>query len=293
MSFLGALAAVGGSLLGGLFQNEREDRIADTQVAQSREAIAEQRAAREQAERLAAPAINMGNSARDLYGASFGLAPTSGATRAGVQAPTYALARPRGYSTGGDLDYGAGRDYRGTPVGTPANWYASIGTGESSFSPYSQGGYNVLANFPGVGAEPPPQQTPEDLQNMAYDRFMTGGYNRAATDFTNNDLDQLRGAYGAGGSLLSGSAVGAMGDRLARNRYGAYVDHQNALAGLAGAATAGSSALASQGQATANNISNMQIGIGQARASSYANQTNPVETGVNALGQYGANKGWF
>jgi len=124
----------------------------------------------------------------------------------------------------------------------------------------------------------------------AYNTFLGGGFNRAMTDFTNNDLEQLKGTFAAGGKSLSGSAVGAMGDRLARNRYTAFGDHYNALAAISGTGAQLSSQSAQNALATGNNVAQNQKDIGNIRGSSYLtqgqNNANMVNSGINALGSW-------
>ena len=116
------------------------------------------------------------------------------------------------------------------------------------------------------------------------------------TDFTANDLEQLKGNYAAAGSSLSGSAIGAMGDRLARNRYNAFSDYNNALAGLSSQGAQLSSNLGAQQVGIAQQTGQNTMAAGAARASSYMNTANAFNSGLqnttNVLA-YGAGQGWF
>jgi len=301
MSFLGILGGIAGSVLGGIFQNESADRVADAQVEAGDRAAQVQQDMFDRSVELSMPSINAGNAATDLRLAGLGIGPTS------TPQPTQATTRPAyGQNFGGIGNENGYGQYQ------PRN--ASIGTGEDPFGILAGfGGANALANFQpqgGVGAnkgntvnnntfngtDTAPDIDPnstQGLQNGAWEQFLGSGFNTAATDVTNSDLNTIKGAYGAGGSLLSGSAQGAMMDRLADNRYGAYINYDNALASISGAGTQSSQVQGQQGMDLANNLSNIYGSQGDARASSYASQANTVQSGINALGTYGQTKGWF
>jgi hypothetical protein len=153
-----------------------------------------------------------------------------------------------------------------------------------------------LPTIPGpVGADGQPMTQAETTDN-AYNAFLGSGFNRAMTDFTNNDLDMIRGSMGAGGSSLSGSAVGAMGDRLARNRYNAFGDYYNATSGLSGTGAQLSTAQGQQGMQVAGQIGANNMNAANARGSSYMNTANAFNSGLqnttNTLA-YGYGNGWF
>jgi hypothetical protein len=144
----------------------------------------------------------------------------------------------------------------------------------------TQGGQGGMNTGVGVGSS----------VDDAYGTFLGSGFNRAMTDFTNNDLDQLKGTFAAGGKSLSGSAVGAMGDRLARNRYTAFGDYYNALSGISGTGAQLSSQAGQNAISTGNNVAANQQNIGNIRGSSYLaqgqNNANMVNSGVNALASW-------
>jgi len=146
-----------------------------------------------------------------------------------------------------------------------------------------------------VGSDGQPL-TQQQISDQAYQTFLNSGNNRAMTDFTNADLQQVAGAFGAGGKSLSGSAVGAMGDRLARNRYGAYSDYTNALSGLSSQGAQLSSNLGAQGMQTAQQIGANNMQSAAARGSSYMNTANALGSGLQSaagLYAYGSGAGWF
>ena len=301
MSFLGILGGIAGSVLGGIFQNESADKVADAQVAAGDRAAQVQQDMFDRSVELSMPSIRAGNAATDLRLAGLGIGPTS------TPQATQATTRPAyGQNFGNIGNEGGFGQYR------PTN--ATIGTGEDPFGILAGfGGANALANFQpqgGVdatkgntvntntfnGTDTAPDIDPnstQGLQNGAWDQFLGSGFNRAATDVTNSDLSTIKGAYGAGGSLLSGSAQGAMMDRLADNRYGAYINYDNALASISGAGTQSSQVQGQQGMNLANSLSNIYGAQGNARASSYANQNNLLQTGLGAAGQAAQTLGWF
>ena len=129
--------------------------------------------------------------------------------------------------------------------------------------------------------------------DQAYNTFLDSGFGRANLTTTNADFENMVGAFGAGGTSLSGSAIGALNDRNRRNTAGAFNNYYNALAGISGTGAqlgGQQSAAANQaGQTVANN----QMQAGNARASSYANRYN----WGNALGDLEKNAaqvaGWF
>lgn len=126
--------------------------------------------------------------------------------------------------------------------------------------------------------------------DQAYNTFLDSGFNRAMTDVTNRDFDQIKGAYGAGGKALSGSAMGAMSDRLAGNRYNAFGDYYSALSGISGTGAQIGSQQASQANQVGQNIAGNQQRVGNIRASSYGaqgqNNANILNSGLNAFATF-------
>jgi hypothetical protein len=164
--------------------------------------------------------------------------------------------------------------------------YENFGRGEGRQLP-------TVAGPTGADGQPLSNQ---QIADNAYGTFLGSGFNRAMTDFTNNDLDQLKGAFAAGGKSLSGSAVGAMGDRLARNRYTAFGDYSNALAGLSGTGAQLSTSAGQAGMNTAAQVGANNMNAANARGSSYMNTANALSgTLQNAtnVAAYGVGQGWF
>lgn len=160
---------------------------------------------------------------------------------------------------------------------------STVGVGGGAMQQGGSGQPMVQAGgTPGIG-----QGTSVD---QAYNTFLDSGFNRAMTDFTNNDLDQIKGNYATGGKALSGSAIGAMGDRLARNRYNAFGDYYSALSGISGTGAQLGSQQASQANQVGQQIAGNQQNIGNIRASSYGvqgqNMSNLANSGINAFAQF-------
>ena len=155
----------------------------------------------------------------------------------------------------------------------------------------------------GSPVAPPPNDpstgqplTQGQITDNAYNTFLDSGYARSMLETTNNDFAQMVGAFGAGGSSLSGSAIGALNDRNRRNTNNAYSQYDNALAGISNTGSAlsmqqGQNAMNTAGQIGANNQN-----AAQQRGSSYMNTANALNSGLqnatNVLA-YGAGNGWF
>lgn len=110
--------------------------------------------------------------------------------------------------------------------------------------------------------------------NTAYNTFLDSGFGRANLTTTNADFENMVGAFGAGGTSLSGSAIGALNDRNRRNTAGAFNNYYNALAGISNTGANIGSQQSSQANQAGQTIANNQIQAGNARASSYANRYN-------------------
>jgi hypothetical protein len=282
--FLAALAGVAGSLIGGALNNSAADKQADAISSGNEQAIALQRDQFEWLKNQMQPSIDRGDAAGDLYGASFGLTPTN--FRASGAVPN-AIAPRGGYQTGSGIGNIGPLYYQ--PFGqNGGNGYPVFGMEQNQTLPY--------LNTPSQSEPRTDSATgltegsATDYQNQAYDRFMGSGYNKAATEISQSDFDTIQGGMGAAGKLFSGSAAGAMSDRLAGNRYGAYFDYQNALAGLSGAGQNATSAVGAAGQNYANSAGNALMNIGDARATSYGQQHANT---MNALGNIAGSVGGF
>lgn len=132
--------------------------------------------------------------------------------------------------------------------------------------------------------------------DAAYNTFLDSGYARSMLETTNNDFQQLVGAFGAGGKSLSGSAIGALNDRNRRNTNNAFTQYDNALAGISNTGSAISMQQGQNGMNTANQIGANNQNAANARGSSYMNTAGAISSGLqnttNALA-YGYGQGWF
>jgi hypothetical protein len=132
--------------------------------------------------------------------------------------------------------------------------------------------------------------------DQAYDTFLDSGYARSMLETTNNDFDQMVGAFGAGGKSLSGSAIGALNDRNRRNTNNAFTQYDQALAGISNTGNALAMNQGQQGLQVAGQIGANNMNAANARGSSYMNTAGAINTGLqnttNALA-YGAGQGWF
>jgi hypothetical protein len=124
----------------------------------------------------------------------------------------------------------------------------------------------------------------------AYGTFLDSGFGRSALETTNNDYTQMVGAFGAGGTSLSGSAIGALNDRNRRNTAGAFGNYYNALSGISGTGAQIGQNQASAANAAGTSIANNQKAIGDTRSSSYLtqgqNNANMVNSGINAAAMW-------
>lgn len=246
----------------------------------------------EESNRLNAPARVAGDRTRDEMMALMGLAPTSTLSQTGVADPAsgYVDRHPDLVNAFSTL--------------TPANMahisragYDRDGDGHISREEFGNfhwdtSGQSEGRNFVGTpagqaGAPPANAFATEGTQDAAYDRFLGGGFNRSMTDVTNNDMDQIIGAYGAGGTAMSGATQGALTDRLARNRNNAFTQHWNALGGMSGQATQVAAQQGQQGLNVGQQIGTNQADSAFARGSSYAQRNlglgNLANSGMNAF----------
>lgn len=299
-------------LVGGIFGNKKLDKQADAMVdatKRSNETIMDMF---ERSNQIQAPNIQAGWNALGMQGSLLGmpnLVPQQAVNQAlmatgggqdvwgmyGQQNPdvvAYYRNNPKALAQfGGDLNKGLQYHYEtfgkqeGRPLpsaipGVPANAFAAGGSVPGTV------GVGGGAMMPGGDSQPMVQGTSGGAPgggmggpigagtsvDDAYGTFLGSGFNRAMTDFTSNDLDQLRANYATGGKALSGSAIGAMGDRLARNRYNAFGDYYSALSGISGTGAQLSSQQAAQANRTGAQVAEGQQRIGNIRASSYGAQ---------------------
>lgn len=95
---------------------------------------------------------------------------------------------------------------------------------------------------------------------------------------TQNDFDQMMGAFGAGGKSMSGSTLGALNDRNRRNTNIAINQSLNGLRSMSGAGQVATQQQAQNAIGLGNSVANQLNFQGGVRGSSYAQQ------GANTLG---------
>lgn len=322
MSFLAAGLGLATSVLGGVLQNEAADKAADAQVDASKRAIDEQRRQFDIATQLTAPARYYGDQAQALLGMGYGITPYSDTQPQGpaaqftgansqadprlVAANQYLSANPdvqRAYQSNqmnargifpnvadfADYHYNTYGRSEGRSFGNPAPAVGSGGAsngltidlvnlGDGRYGP-GPGGAQVLTNGPSG------QPSPEDLQQQAYDRFQGSGEARSMLETTQNDFDQMIGAYGAGGKAMSGSTLGALNDRNRRNTNAAFQQYSNGLRSMSGAGQVATQQQAQSAIELGNSVAGQLNFQGGVRGSSYAQQSaNTLGAISNGLG---------
>lgn len=312
MGWLAALGSIGGSLLNGVLGNESADRAADAQVAASDRAQETQRYMFDESVRLSEPfrqagmgALNQRNALLGLPQVSDGMGGGAGsgainpATGRPYQGPNWsqyvaqnpdvlaywnnnpsvrntfptieALAQHHynsfGQGEGRELpQYGAGGGGAG---GTPS----TVGIGGGAAQP-TVGGGDQLAVMGGAGQADPVRSA----QDAAYDTFLNSGQARSMLETTNSDFDRMIGAFGAGGTAMSGATLGALNDRNRRNTNVAFNQYDNALAGISNTGQATATQQGQNALTTGNNLANAESFQGAVRGSSYAGRTNPLSS---------------
>lgn len=267
-----------GDIITAIAGNEAADARADATVDGNKRAAETQMQMFNESNRLNAPTRIAGDRTRDEMLALMGMAPTSGYATTGAPTPggdyvsanadlqnAFMTLSPEnkrhlvsgGFDTDGDGQISSGE------FGQFHHQRHGAGEGRSFQVPQA-GGSQVPGNaFASEGA-----------QDDAYQRFQDGGFARSMLETTDNDFNQMMGAFGAGGTAMSGATLGALNDRNRRNTNNAFTQHWNALGGMSGQAT---QVAAQQGQnalQVGNNLGNLQMNSANARGSSYANQAN-------------------
>lgn len=325
MGFLSDLVGtLGGAVLGSvgsIIGNETADKQADAMVDATNRSNQTILDMFNRSNQIQAPNIQAGWNALGMQGSLLGmptLVPQQAVNQAlmatgggqdvwglyGQQNPdvvNYYRSNPRALQQfGGDMNkaleyhYNTFGKQEGRPLpsatGAPANAFApggvpgTVGVGGGAAMPGGTSQPTVQAGGQGgaIGAGTSVDQ--------AYNTFLDSGFNRAMTDVTNRDFDQIKGAYGAGGKALSGSAMGAMSDRLAGNRYNAFSDYYSALSGISGTGAQLGSQQASQANQVGSQIAGNQQRVGNIRASSYGaqgqNNANMLNSGINAFSTF-------
>lgn len=134
--------------------------------------------------------------------------------------------------------------------------YSTAGQAEGRSMPVFGGG---TANADGTINNPNEQPKFDYTQNPLWTSMM---------ETNQADMDNMIGAFGAGGTAMSGATLGALNDRNRQNAFNATGAIWNALNG----GTVQASNQANQGNAFAGNLANIQTNLGNNMASSYLQQ---------------------
>lgn len=288
------LAIIGSSLIGGAASAIGGNKAAKAQQKASDQANAQALAAQRRSEELNAPWRNAGIGALNQRNALLGIG--------------------GGSSGGGEYAQQPGSsDWSGYLKANPdvaASFQSAISSphlrnmGISTMEDYAKYHYETFGRAEGrqlpsvagpTGADGQPL-THGQITDGAYNTFLDSGYARSMLETTNNDFQQMVGAFGAGGSSLSGSAIGALNDRNRRNTNNAFTQYDNALAGISNTGSALSMQQGQTGMNTAGQIGANNQNAANARGSSYMNTANALNNGLqnvtNTLA-YGYGQGWF
>lgn len=289
-----APAMIGATLISGIGQAIAGNQAAKAQEKAARLANTQAQQAQRRAEQLTQPWRMAGSNALGAQQALLGVGGGTGGTNAAGQTVgsedwgAYLRANP---DVAASFQQAARQPHmQNMGINTPEDYaryhYETFGRTEGRQLP-------TVAGPTGADGQ---ALTQGQITDQAYNAFLGSGHNRAMTEFTNNDLEQIKAGYGAGGASLSGSALGAMGDRLARNRYNAFSGYNADLTGMSSTGAQLASGQGVQGLQTAQNINANNMNAASARGSSYMNTANAfsgILQGVTDTAAYGAGQGWF
>lgn len=150
------------------------------------------------------------------------------------------------------------------------------------------GGGRDLTGIPGAD----PFALQKSAGDSAYQNFLDSGFARSMLQTTENDMNMYRGAMGAAGTSISGSAIKGLNDINRRNTSTAFNNHFGALSGLSGTGAQLSQSQGQQGIQTGQIMGNNLLAGANARASGYQQIGNSVGQFGNLLA-YGSGNGWF
>jgi hypothetical protein len=292
-------ALAGASALGGLASYLGGNEAADAAKDASRENSRTQRYMFDRSVELSEPWRQSGMGALNEMNALMGLAPVDTASGSG----TPGGADYTSYVTGNDGLMNAFSALRPEDInsirsrGYDANGDGRIDEGEFGNFHYTQFGQGEGRTMPTFAETPAPTaEQAAGSQDSAYQRFLDGGFARSMLETTNNDFDQMMGAFGAGGTAMSGATLGALNDRNRRNTNTAFTQHWNALGGMSGTGGNIAQSQGQQGMQLANSLSANNNAAASAQGSSYMNAANAfnstLQNGANMY-MYGRGEGWF
>ena len=191
--------------------------------------------------------------------------PEAAAIPAGSGDASAAVPGTVGAAVPGTVSVGGGA---AQPGGDPANALVTAGTPAATTTPAPTGPDGIA-----------------QAQDDAYSVFENSGHARSMLETTNADFDRILGAYGAGGSSLSGSAVGALNDRNRRNTNTAFNQYDGALAGISGTGAGAAGQQSANALSTGNSLASAEAEQGVARGSSYRSRFNPYDDALNSASE--------
>ena len=292
-SWLGP-AVIGAALIGGIGSAIAGSQAANQQKKAANQANAAALAAQRRAEQLNEPWRQSGMAALGQRNALLGIGGGGGGSAAGggfaggADYSAYLRANPdvaAAYQQAVQTPH-----LRNMGIQSMDDWaryhYETIGRNEGRQLP-------TVAGPTGADGQPLTQTQQTD---DAYNTFLDSGYARSMLETTNSDFERMVGAFGAGGSSLSGSAIGELNRQNRRNTNNAFTQYDNALAGISNTGSALSMQQGQNGMNTAGQIGANNQNAAAARGSSYMNTANALNSGLqnttNVLA-YGSGQGWF
>lgn len=261
--WLPALQA-GSSLIGGAMGASASRRASSEEEQAYQRALAEQRRARDETQRMFAPYQGIYNQALGI-----GTAPE-------IDYDAYVRNNPdlmAEYQRTNMRGKGRGQFY--SPADYGRYHYETFGRNEGRQVPMTGG-----------------QQGGASGQDLLWEDIQNAPDGRAATAGLTNDLWSLTGNRGMRGNLLS-SATGEIGERINRDYAGRAVDgYFNRLSGATSALYPVNSANQNYRQDAAGNLLGRSQSRGQGSQSSYDSWARGIGGALGAVGEYADNRGW-
>lgn len=265
----GAVIGAAGSLIGGAMSSSGAQSAANAQAQASEQAAQIQQQEFNTVEGLQAPGRNLGYGADTLLAQLYGIPNPNAAGTSALYPANAAL-------TGNAP----------TPAAAPGGVYGFAGTGNQPKGGV-QAGYR--SPLPVTGAAGPGAAAPAGPGGPNFANF----YNSPGYQFALGQGEQAinRGAA-AGGNAYSTSTLASLNNYAqgaASTQYNNYVQQLMGLAGLGGAAVAGTSSAALQ---TGNNISQAVQNAGAANASGILGSTGAMTGAISSAGNLLGNANW-
>jgi hypothetical protein len=267
-----AAASVAGSLIGGAMSSNAAGQAGNAQVQASQAAIAEQQREFNTTQSNNAPFMATGTAANQRLGYLLGVGPQSGFTQ---QAPdrtsilnNFLSSQSATYGVPQDqLDQNFANSWADNSYNTQKAAYDKASSDYNAANPNTDPAYGSLTrNFTAA--------------DMTADPVYASGYAFAQKNAA--DTINARGEYDSGATLKALQAQGVnVANQYGNDAYNRYntnnTNTYNRLAGVSGTGQTAVNTVASAGANAANNISQLQTGIGNANAAS-------IVGGANAWG---------